>query len=363
MGLKDRAGQDSSFALMYDNFQSKRDKKAELLSLSYRQRTALEAVDALDALAPLFGSTQYTDDDYLAVRRTLNEIIERNYETDDPVFNAVGWWWDQVRPYFDAKNEVWEKIKQTEKNLRGPLYRQLTEIENEWAEKKLVHDKWGVMPDVQTVMFSRLSPDAQELKKYGWASLPVEFLSQFQRQTLYGKTKKDEELNELVLRIGDNEEALDRIVGERVIHTSSLEYEALRKQTDMMNKQAAEELGVLAQYQKWQAPAYKRVGSLIQNPYWTQIESFIDQGRRMIEASDAAPGGQTTGAVFYQVAAVEMIDDFRAKGAEFDSIMKVLEIAYGEGPDEPAVGVDMYWELFFDGFGSPPKYLSYQKGV
>jgi hypothetical protein len=83
----------------------------------------------------------------------------------------------------------------------------------------------------------------------------------------------------------------------------------------------------------------------------------------MIEASDAAPGGQTTGAVFYQVAAVEMIDDFRAKGAEFDSIMKVLEIAYGEGPDEPAVGVDMYWELFFDGFGSPPKYLSYQKGV
>ena len=362
MDVKDDAGQPTSFAQMYDQFyQAKvgRYSEEEQISLTLEQQKATEAMEALESLSRFFGAGRYTDDEYLAVKRTLNEIADKDYESKDPVFGAINWWWDQHEEYFDSKDAIWRKIDATPSSARGPLYRQLADIENEWATKTIKHQQWGVFPSVQEVMFQKLSRPAQDVRLYGWAKLPVEFLSRYQRQKVYGKTKRDNALDELTQRIGVNEHNLEVIVDTNAISTSSLEYDALRARTDRLNMQAAADLKVADIYKTWQQPAYKRVSTLINNPYWTQTVRIIDAGATLLEKAEVSPRGSTTAAVVYQRRAIQAIEMYRQQDREFDKLMEKFEIAYGEGADEPAIGIDMYWALFFDGFGTAPGYLNY----
>jgi hypothetical protein len=271
----------------------------------------------------------------------------------------VGRWWEQITPYFDKKDEIWRRIDDTPSSARGPLYRELAELENEWSNKVIKDKKWGVMPQVQEVMFQKLSPPARSVRLMGWAKLPIEFLSEYQRAKVYGKSPRDSKLNELVSQIGINERNLELIVDTNALSTSSLEYDALRARTDRLNMQAAIDLKVADIYKTWQQPAYMRMNALVKSPYWTQTVNLLRAGSQLLEAHEVSPRGSTAAAVEYQRRVIASVEMFRDQDEKFDRIMRQLEIAYGEGADEPAVGIDMYWPLFFDGFGTAPGYLNY----
>lgn len=364
MDVRNSSGEPTNFASMYESFYEAKVNRYDdqkNVSLTLEQEKATEAIQALNSLSRFFGAEQYTDDSYLEVRRTLNEIADRDYKSKDPVFKATGWWWEHVRPYFDEKNEVWSKIDETPASERAPLYRQLVDIENKWAGKTIRNSKWGVMPQPQEVMFNKLSPEARRLKLFDWARLPVEFLSTYQRQKVYGSSPKDKKIDKLAGIVNENERQLELVVDRGAISTSSTDYERLRRMTDRKNADAAKQLGVVDVYQQWQLPPYKRAGSIVQNPYWDKVVSMADVGRRYLEGlkDPISPRGSSPAAVEYQRRLVGMVEKFRREDPQFNHIMHLFEIAYGEGADKPAVGIDTYWPLFFEGFGTAPGYLNY----
>lgn len=362
MGVTDREGRPSSFASLYDRFNREKAAnyyKTTAISKTLEQQKATEALDALDQLATFFGANQHTDDEYLAVRRTLNEVAELDYESKDPVFKAVNWYWDRVRPYFDEKAKIWDKINALPEAERAPYYQQLQVLENEWAKKPMTNRSWGKFPKVQEVMFARLSPPARTVQLASWAKLPVHYLSEFQRQKVYGKSKKDPQLNELALRMSENRMWYQNIINVNAIHPQSSEGEALEARMNAMNAQAAKELGVAKEYNSWQTLPYQRVSEVVDDPFWGDVVRRVDEGRRSLEARDISPRGSTPEAVSYQRGIIRHIEELRAKSPRFNALMNKLEIAYGEGADKPAVGIDLYWVLFFDGFpGYTPGYLS-----
>jgi hypothetical protein len=366
MDVTNSKDEPTSFEQMYTSFyEAKQNRYSDLAigqtphgSLTLQQDQAIEALTALNSLADFFGAGQYTDASYLDVRRTLNEVADKVYEkSDDPVFAATGWWWKQVRPYFDAKNAVWSKISATPSAARAPLYRQLAAIENDWATHQLKHPEWGVMPKPQEVLFQKLSPEAKQLRLMDWATLPIEFLSRYQRQKVYGKSPKDKKLDTLVFEISKNEESLDSIVNAKALSYSSTEYTDLRAFTDRKNAEAAKDLGVSDIYARWQQPAYKRVSTQVNNPYWDLLVSYVDSGMRQFASADVSPRGSTAEAAEFQRRVIALAEQYRATDPKLNKIMEQLEIAYGEGPDKPAPRQDMYWPLFFDGFGTAPGYL------
>jgi hypothetical protein len=362
LGVTDSKGVTVSFADMYKTYYDQKYGKysdQNTVSLTYEQEQASKALDSLQNLSRFFGAGQLTSDHYLAIRRTLNEVLDPTYtKSKDPVFAATGRWWNQVRSYFDQKNAVWEKIDQVENHRRGKYYRQLAAIENQWASKKIYDKEFGLMPNPQEVMFNKLSPRERQVKLFGWAKLPGEWLSRYQRQKIYGPSKKDDQLDDLTMKIAENEQEFDNIVDANRLSSSSREYEDLRAAYDRKNLALAKDLGVESAYLKWQEPAYKRIDKFTSNPYWHQIVEFVDSGNRMLEAREISPRGSS--AADWQVQVAEMVDDLRDKDPKLNKLLEDLGVAYGEGPDDPLVGRDLYWPLFFDGFpGFTPGYLSY----
>lgn len=363
MDVKTKDGQPTSYRQMYESFyeaQKNRYTEGEISRPSFRQQQAAAALEALDALGPFFGTTQYTDDSYLDVRRTLDGILNREYaSSDDPVFKAVGEWWKTARTYLDEKSRIWDEIKSLDSQKRAPLYLELAALENEWATKSITDPKYGAMPSVQEVLFQRLSPEAQELRLFEWARLPVEFLSRYQREKVYGVSKKGDQLDELAHIIGQNKLAFDEYVGRNVIHPSSNEYEDLKAFFERKNLEAAEELNVVKEYRQWQIPAYKQIDKLAGgNPYWDYLIAGIDDMSKRLEA--AGIGTSSSTAYQWHRSVVSQIELYRDEDAEFNKLMETLEIAYGEAADEPAIGIDLYWPLFFGGFpGFVPEYLNY----
>lgn len=365
MDLRDAQGKPTSFPKMLEQFWDARKKRyaeSDRYSRTIEQEIANDILDSLEALASYFDKTQMTDSSYETIRRTLNEILDEQFVSKDPIFQATARYWKVVRPYFDRKDELWNKINDpnTLPSRRAELHSELRRLENEWLHKEITDPKYGKMPPIQAVMWSKLSPKEQRLKTIDWALLPPEWLSEFQRKIVYGRERDSKKLNQLVDVIVQNQQNFDYIVGVNAISPGSKEYEELKSIMEAENAKAAKELGVEAEYRKWQRLPFERVSGLVKDWRWNVITDKIREANRVITASDYSLRGSSDLAIWYQREIVRMAEEARAQSPALDEFFRLVEIAYGEGPDKPADRFAAYWQLFFDGNpASVPGYLEF----
>jgi hypothetical protein len=371
LDLKDRAGNPTNFKDMWETYEEEAtarygDQKEK--SISREAQMARDTMEGLDALVEHFSPNGYTTDEYFNIRGKLSDAADWTTENSkDPAQRAVAWYWKNYGgKYSDEKEKVWAEINRTESQDKGPLYQKLQEIENRYARMKIVHPKFGKMPSPQEVSFARLTHKSQQVQVMGWAKLPPEFLSTFQRQQTYGNEKPavTKKMNTLVERINENETEFYRIKDARMLSESSNDYEDLRLAFDRKNLEAAKDLGVLKQYSKWKELPYQRINdsNVIKSPWWDHLIEKVEAGRRAVEATPnyfgdpTSPRGETGPAVEYQQRVIDLVKKYRKDNPKFDESMKQLEIAFGEGADRPLVRNDLYWILFFDGYGPTPSY-------
>jgi len=357
------AGQ-KSFKDLYETWQKSR-YGSDVLTLTDEQEAALELKEALGNAASLFTEGGIRNGDYRAVSGVASEAIGSIDfpESQSAIGKGISWWWENVGdPYGNQVSKLYDRLDNVSNPFdRAKIYEELRGIANNAKPQTYNGEK---LPTPEQVFFNNMSPEEQKARRLKWASLPVEWLTNFQMQQI--GLKPSPKLEELATFINQNETAFDYTVASNDISTSSNEYERLRAAFDNRAIQKANQLGLQKEYTLMQQPTYKRLdelqGKTFHSPTWNTFVRQADEISKRIEAAGYSPGGTSDIAKFYQGWLVNEVRAARENDERFDAVMTDLERTFAPSGKDSIPPDLLTLKLFFSYYGDTAPGYIYTKG-
>lgn len=367
--------QGRSFAALFQMYQdasAKRYGDQPEIRLTPEQNIRIKAKQMLRTLATDFTEDGIRDSDYKSVVGQLTANLDGTiYGKPKSALNvAITEWWNKAgRPYIERVGAIYEEIEKTPAALRSPLYDRLRAIANRQEER--VRKLFGKgMPTPEEVFWGNLEAPEQADRRLDWAGMPPEWLTNFQREKvgIPGPKKKMEKLGDVI-----NEAAIEfeEYVKKHDLSSGSNDYAFYKDWYDQQVRQRAKELGVLKQYEDYYAaPTFERIDRIFRDEFsnsnWNATVAVTKQIYGIIESTKLDSGdfasvrGTSDTAAFYHrwlIGPGGQIDKARELDPEFGRIMDRFEKAFRESGKDLLPAQDMYWKLFFDGFGNAPDHV------
>ncbi|HEX5915628.1 MAG TPA: hypothetical protein VFY54_21200, partial [Rubrobacter sp.] len=179
-------GQTQSFADMFNTYQEYKDARdGESERLSREQERLLDFDFAMKEFAKYFSPNPDTSDDYFKLRDAAFQALGGKPQGE--IAQAQAWYFGKISErYYTKRDELYKKLDGLNDDEKAPVFQQLRDLANEfnkvWVNKQ--HPEWGEFPSPEEYVFAKLDPEDQERSVTEWATLPVYFLTQFQREQI-----------------------------------------------------------------------------------------------------------------------------------------------------------------------------------
>jgi hypothetical protein len=204
------------------------------------------------------------------------------------------------------------------------------------------------MPTPEQVYFNNMSDKEQQARVLRWATMPVEWLTNFQIDKV--GLKASPKMEKLATFVNQAETRLDYVVTANDVSYASNDYKALRAATDRSMAEKAQELGLLKEYAVMVAPTYKRVdatvGKQFANQSWNKMVQLADQANRVINAAAYGSIGDTKEAAYKYM--VDQVNNAIKTDATFKRIMERFQVALAPSGKDIAAPDLTTLKLFFD---------------
>ena len=357
---------------MYQRASAARYGDQPEIRLTPEQNIRVQAKRLLRTLATDFTEDGIRDSDYKSVVGQITANLDGTiYGPPKSALNvAITEWWNKAgRPYIEKVGDIYDKIEKTPAALRAPLYDKLRAIANNQEQR--VRRLFGKgMPTPEEVFWGNLEAPEQADRRLDWAGMPPEWLTNFQREKvgIPGPEKKMEQLGDVI-----NEAAIEfeEYVRKNDLSSGSNDYAFYKDWYDQQVRKRAKELGVLKQYEDYYAaPTFERIDNIFRQEFsnvnWNATVSVTKQIYGIIESTKLDSGdfasvrGTSDTAAFYHrwlIGPGGQIDKARELDPEFNRIMGRFEKAFREPGKDVLPAQDLYWKLFFDGFGNAPDHV------
>jgi len=349
------------FASLFDQFQKSFDDSGQI-SNTLATEKLIAVKQQLVALDKLFTTAGIRDADYLKVIGKISENIDYvASKTDDPRWQAVNWWWENVGiPTYSKIGDLYDKAFNLPAPERGPIFEKIRQIQNSMKPESHKGEKY---PTPEEVSWGRKNDKEQALRKMEWVTMPPEWLTRFERKK--AGLGGGPEVDKFYTFINDGQAKLRQWAADNYVSTSSNDYKFNEDSLNTAIQQYAKEHGLDKYLLYTKEPVFQRMLLAKQyddNQTFVAIAAQARQVWDRIAADGHSPAGTTREAREGQVWLFQQIDRAREIDQGFDNLMKRLELATAPSGRDKAPGYEMYFKVFFDYFGPTPQLPSSYSG-
>lgn len=318
-------------------------------------------------VGPLTGNSPLSDASYQTILGQLKSLNARLYQqtggTPTPVEVGLNYYFSHViTPYWNQAQSIYAQIGKvaTAHGDTTPLYNELQTLNQKYSN---VTYQGKTLPSPQQFSFySKPAPQQQVILNH-WASQPIAWLSDWQRQKLgYPSFSGEDQFWQGIQGI---QNTLAQAMGPTPSNPAGIS--ALSSQGKAMSDFAAKQEEALAAKfgsvatQVWnlsnQAPAYRiqlTNHAIASDPGWQQVMQLVNYATQTLTAAGDSPRGYSATAVQLKSAIYGFIQQTEAKDPQFRNIMEQMMLATTTSGAHPT-GVPLYESIFFGQFN--PAYI------
>jgi hypothetical protein len=271
-----------------------------------------------------------------------------------PLQKNLAWFFDKVSKYSDETESLYNQavaLGDAGQDASG-IYAQITSIKNKYNNLSRNGVKY---PSVDEFFFGSKTPQERKYALANWATKPISWLSDWQREKLGYKSFKNEdafwaEINAAKFRTSS-------IIQYNAISPASSQYDALQTQSD--NEQA----GIAARYGpdavaalslESAAPMLRlqTTGFGADNANWQAAINTASYITRSLEGDGLSARSYSQAAIQQKIGFEQWIQTQEIADPEFKALMTQLSFAIpaADSPGGQRTGVPLYEAIFFGQF-------------
>ena len=329
---------------------------------SYEAGRLATTLRYFNELAPMFtGDEGMRSEEYRAVRAELAQAYSENGEFGPVSTTAekqMAWFYDNVMdPYFRRTEPLFAKATAAAEQGQdaGKFWDKIRQINNWYASKAIVGPDGTRYPTPEEVFYGNRTPAEQQTALNSWATKPLTWLSDFQREQLGYKTFKGED--KFLAGITKIEDDFYAWIDKHDISYSSLDYDAGLKRRDNMMTNLAQSYGPQAVevLRLNQAPPYARLAEIgfgKGNDLWNKTVITAQSAARSIEGKGYSLRGYSQEALRWKTWLYGIITAKRAENPAYDRLWDELSVALPETGMEHREGSSLYEAVLFGNFNT-----------
>ncbi len=317
----------------------------------------------LDMLAQFFTIDGVRSKDYKVVQAELAKLLSDKGEFGPPtseVAKGLSWYYDTVLgPYFDKLAPLFDKADEAASAGAdaGPFWDQIRQINNQYGNRHFIGPDGKTYPSPEAALWSNRSLEEQDQAKLGWATKPMSWLTEFQRETLHFDLPSF--ADQYYAKRNAIYDAFYAKVNKEGWSTSSNDYERAKDQRDAAVQQLANSYGPqgqqLEEYESMAPYQRLRAAGLTGFTGFAQIASMVDTVTQKIIAAGFSPKGWGKVATdqktyLYGIIASKRDETSPNYDPALDDFLTDLGRAIPLAGKDAREGVPLYEALFFGQF-------------
>ena len=332
------------------------EANGEAETMNYNAVRISEAIGLMKDIAPMLNGEEAMRPQEVtavmgqlsALRSEYGEFGKAETETD----KAIDWWFGEVLdPYLDKTSKLYtEADKLRSYGLDpSPIYEEIRQLNNESSQTY----KGRSAPTPEEFFFGNRSRKEQQVSLNTWASRPVAWLSDFQREQVgYNVTPEG---NKFLEDLTDFDRQFFDFIEQQDISSSSREYDALQVWRDQKLASMANEAGGDAPrlLELNEAAPYQRLNEMGfgQNvSSWGEVGSAAEYVTQQLEAEGLSPKGFSQEALVLKSWLYTSLENARNENDDLDKALDRLSYSYPLSGGGWRQGTVLYEALFFGNF-------------
>lgn len=334
---------------------------------SYNAHVVSETIFNLKAIAPMLSGEESIRPDYLReTQANLAAMFSEAGEFGKPrtkVTRTMAWWYDNVlSPYIERTAPLWEQAEHlTNLGLNASaVYNEIRMVSNSLPRAY----KGQPTPRVEEVFYGNKGPEERAATRLSWASRPITWLSDFQRETVgYDVSEASADFLDTMSKFDEDFWNHINITG---VSPSSTEYDNLIAQRKQVLLAAATAAGpeALRLFGLSEAAPYVRIaetGFGADVPIWGEAASAAGYIALSLQAQELSPKGFSQEAIDFKRWLYTTIEQARDNDTAFDDLMTKLSYSFSMPNGGYREGTVLYEAVFFGNFNE--QYIPYEIAV